>query len=195
MPRRCSPTQLRAHRHQHSALLRWTDRRTHGAALRHPRQRHSPAIGPSRLVRRQPCHAHTKPFALATGGVQCHVRSGLPTKRRCVRRTPPAAQRAQLTLHAAAQVAEILKDYADDEMGDRRQVCASHAPGSLPATPSPWLGATHPECARQELVFIGVNMDREAIIRLLDGCLLTENELLAYNQHWNKESASANSTA
>jgi len=108
---------------------------------------------------------------------------------------PPAAQRAQLTLHAAAQVAEILKDYADDEMGDRRQVCASHAPGSLPATPSPWLGATHPECARQELVFIGVNMDREAIIRLLDGCLLTENELLAYNQHWNKESASANSTA
>ena len=71
------------------------------------------------------------------------------------------------------------------------------APATPPARsplPRP-LGATHPERARQELVFIGVNMDREAIIRLLDGCLLTENELLAYNQHWNKESASANSTA
>jgi|TARA_B110001469_G_C9605811_1_gene301195 hypothetical protein len=44
-------------------------------------------------------------------------------------------------------------------------------------------------------VFIGVNMDREAIIQLLDGCLLTENELLAYNQHWVKESAAANSAA
>ena len=111
---------------------------THEVALGGPRQRHSPAIGPSRRVRRQPCYAHTKPFSLATGGVQCHVRSGLPTKRRCVRRNP-AAQRAaslaQLTLHAAAQVAEILKDYADDEMGDRRQVCAS--PRLAPRYPVP----------------------------------------------------------
>ena len=52
------------------------------------------------------------------------------------------------------QVAEILKDYADDEMGDRRQ----------------------------ELVFIGVNMDREAITRLLDGCLLTETEMAEYRK-------------
>ena len=98
------------------------------------------------------------------------MRSGLPTRRRCVRRNP-AAQRAaslaQLTLHATAQVAEILKDYADDEMGDRRQ----------------------------ELVFIGVNMDREAITRLLDGCLLTETELVAYNQHWIKGPAAAKSAA
>ena len=65
------------------------------------------------------------------------------------------------------QVAEILKDYADDEMGDRRQ----------------------------ELVFIGVNMDREAITRLLDGCLLTETELAAYNQHWVKGPAAAKSAA
>jgi len=65
------------------------------------------------------------------------------------------------------QVAEIRKDFADDEMGDRRQ----------------------------ELVFIGVSMDREAITRLLDGCLLTDSELLAYNQHWNQESAVANSAA
>ena len=72
-----------------------------------------------------------------------------------------------LTLHAAAQVAEILKDYADDEMGDRRQ----------------------------ELVFIGVNMDREAITRLLDGCLLTDTELVAYYQHWIKEPAAAKSAA
>eukprot|EP00964_Phaeocystis_antarctica_P049335 scaffold28620_cov73-Phaeocystis_antarctica.AAC.1 len=47
------------------------------------------------------------------------------------------------------QVAEILKDFADDEMGDRRQ----------------------------ELVFIGVNMDREAITLLLDGCLLSDSEM------------------
>ena len=147
-----------------TALLRWTDRRTHGAALRHPRQRHSPAIGPSRRVRRQPCHAHTKPLALATGGVQCHVRSGLPTTRRCVRRNP-AAQRAaslaQLTLHAAAQVAEILKDFADDEMGDRRQ----------------------------ELVFIGVNMDREAITLLLDGCLLSDSEMAEYRKRERDETS------
>ena len=107
---------------------------------------------------------------MAAGGVQCRVRSGLPTRRRCVRRNP-AAQRAaslaQLTLRATAQVAEILKDYADDEMGDRRQ----------------------------ELVFIGVNMDREAITRLLDGCLLTETELVAYNQHWIKGPAAAKSAA
>ena len=94
---------------------------------------------------------------MAAGGVQCRVRSGLPTRRRCVRRNP-AAQRAaslaQLTLHAAAQVAEILKDYADDEMGDRRQ----------------------------ELVFIGVNMDREAITRLLDGCLLSDSEMAEYRK-------------
>ena len=98
------------------------------------------------------------------------MRSGLPTRRRCVRRNPAApraASLAQLTLHATAQVAEILKDYADDEMGDRRQ----------------------------ELVFIGVNMDREAITRLLDGCLLTETELVAYNQHWIKGPAAAKSAA
>ena len=52
------------------------------------------------------------------------------------------------------QVAEILKDYADDEMGDRRQ----------------------------ELVFIGVNMDREAITRLLDGCLLSDSEMAEYRK-------------
>ena len=52
------------------------------------------------------------------------------------------------------QMAEILKDYADDEMGDRRQ----------------------------ELVFIGVNMDREAITRLLDGCLLSDSEMAEYRK-------------
>ena len=86
------------------------------------------------------------------------MRSGLPTRRRCTIRRNPAAQRAaslaQLTLHATAQVAEILKDYADDEMGDRRQ----------------------------ELVFIGVNMDREAITRLLDGCLLSDSEMAEYRK-------------
>ena len=61
------------------------------------------------------------------------------------------------------EVAEILKDFAEDGMGDRRQ----------------------------ELVFIGVNVDREAITALLDGCLLSDSELLAYNQHWNQEAAAA----
>ena len=100
VPRRCSPTPTQLRAHQHSALLRWTDRRTHGVALRRPRQRHSPTNGPSRRARRRPCYAHTKPFALATGGVRCHVRSGLPTKRRCVRRNP-AAQRAASLSRAA----------------------------------------------------------------------------------------------
>ena len=62
-----------------------------------------------------------------------------------------------------SQVAAILKDCAEDGMGDRRQ----------------------------ELVFIGVNVDREAITALLDGCLLSDSELLAYNQHWNQEAAAA----
>ena len=48
-----------------------------------------------------------------------------------------------------SQVAAILKDCAEDGMGDRRQ----------------------------ELVFIGVNVDREAITALLDGCLLSDSEM------------------
>ena len=37
---------------------------------------------------------------------------------------------------------------------------------------------------RQELVFIGVRMDKEAIVRLLDECLLTDSEMASYKQHW-----------
>lgn len=38
---------------------------------------------------------------------------------------------------------------------------------------------------RQEIVLIGVNMDRSAITALLDECLLTDKELEAYRKHWN----------
>ena len=37
---------------------------------------------------------------------------------------------------------------------------------------------------RQELVFIGVKMDEEGIIKLLDECLLNDAEMDAYRQHW-----------
>ncbi|KAL3914889.1 MAG: hypothetical protein SGPRY_007463 [Prymnesium sp.] len=37
---------------------------------------------------------------------------------------------------------------------------------------------------RQELVFIGVKMDEEGITKLLDECLLTDQEMDAYRQHW-----------
>jgi len=37
---------------------------------------------------------------------------------------------------------------------------------------------------RQELVFIGVRMDRAAIVAMLDECLLTDAEMVSYKQHW-----------
>jgi len=37
---------------------------------------------------------------------------------------------------------------------------------------------------RQELVFIGVKMDQAAITKLLDECLLSEQEMSSYRQHW-----------
>lgn len=39
---------------------------------------------------------------------------------------------------------------------------------------------------RQELVFIGQNLDREAFIGALDACLLNDNELLAGREDWEK---------
>jgi len=37
---------------------------------------------------------------------------------------------------------------------------------------------------RQELVFIGVRMNKEAIVKLLDECLLSDGEMQSYRQHW-----------
>ena len=37
---------------------------------------------------------------------------------------------------------------------------------------------------RQELVFIGVKMNKEAIVKLFDACLLTDAEMVSYRQHW-----------
>ena len=37
---------------------------------------------------------------------------------------------------------------------------------------------------RQELVFIGVRMDKAAIIKMLDVCLLTDSEMESYRRHW-----------
>ena len=65
------------------------------------------------------------------------------------------------------------------------------APATPPARsplPRP-LGATHPERARQELVFIGVNMDREAITLLLDGCLLSDSEMAEYRKRERDETS------
>jgi len=53
------------------------------------------------------------------------------------------------------EVDEIMKDF-DGEFGDHRQ----------------------------ELVLIGVKMDEDAIVKLLDDCLLSDSELDAYRQHW-----------
>jgi G3E family GTPase len=37
---------------------------------------------------------------------------------------------------------------------------------------------------RQELVFIGVRMDKAAIIKAFDDCLLNDSEMEAYRKHW-----------
>ena len=39
---------------------------------------------------------------------------------------------------------------------------------------------------RQELVFIGQGLDQNKITHLLDGCLLTDDDLLAGKDHWAK---------
>ena len=37
---------------------------------------------------------------------------------------------------------------------------------------------------RQELVFIGVKMDKGAIVTMLDECLLSDAEMQSYAMHW-----------
>ena len=39
---------------------------------------------------------------------------------------------------------------------------------------------------RQELVFIGQSLNQTAIIKKLDECLLTEEEVLKGKNHWSK---------
>lgn len=39
---------------------------------------------------------------------------------------------------------------------------------------------------RQEIVFIGIGMDQPAIEAALDVCLLSDEELLAYDKNWAK---------
>ncbi len=44
---------------------------------------------------------------------------------------------------------------------------------------------------RQELVFIGVKKDKEAIVQQMDECLLTDTEMESYRQHWMAADAAA----
>ena len=44
-----------------------------------------------------------------------------------------------------------------------------------------------PHCMRRTnhvQVFIGVQMDKAAIIAMLDACLLSDSEMASYRQHW-----------
>ena len=43
---------------------------------------------------------------------------------------------------------------------------------------------------RQEIVFIGTNMDVEAIHAELDACLLSDEEMIEYRDHWAEEEES-----
>ena len=39
---------------------------------------------------------------------------------------------------------------------------------------------------RQELVFIGQNLDKDEVIKILDGCLLTDEDMILGKDHWSK---------
>ena len=37
---------------------------------------------------------------------------------------------------------------------------------------------------RNEIVFIGIGMDKDSIIKMLDSCLVDDNELQHYDDKW-----------
>ncbi|OUV06086.1 MAG: hypothetical protein CBC40_00555, partial [bacterium TMED80] len=39
---------------------------------------------------------------------------------------------------------------------------------------------------RQELVFIGQNLDKDEVIKILDDCLLTDKDMILGKDHWLK---------
>ncbi len=74
-----------------------------------------------------------------------------------------------------------------------RHQCAGHFWAAVPKDHWPeerahiervWKGANG-DC-RQEIVLIGRNMDREALIAMLDSCLLTEDEIATDERKWHK---------
>jgi hypothetical protein len=113
---------------------------------------------------------------VTTGRSSCAVAAAISPEprepnRRLLVHTPPAHLVRRAAFQRAACVAVACAAGSRVGWGYGGGVCFSCG-----------LGVSWWVCLSQ--VFIGVKMDKEAITRMLDECLLRDEEMVSYVQHW-----------